>query len=1254
MGRACEESECSNAALPHDPVCDRHKPFTTKTSFLSQGFPLVDKFIDAMKCIPPEEELVFAQMAYTQALMLRETLCCWQAGHYTDVSFESLDRRTQVIQTLLEKNIKLRDDVVKMHGTLDKKIDVKGWLTRTMTVKSHTLFSMKTESEIKKIDMSVIRGCEAVHSGQFAEFILTIAEKEGDKSYHYRAPCNEERQQWLRVFELYATQNRATNYMSQLSIPAKVQIAQQYHKPYDCFSTKEKTQEFIFATTVATRQRVVKGGNFLRYRFDCQWVRGGGRTKPRLVQVTMGTDPPTIEMFKNGKEEPEISFTPSSLMDYVVSTDKPEVVVCFRLPSKTEVYRRTFAFSSAESVRSFLKCLTNFEAPPTEMRFTYAALVDALGSSLGIKGYMKQAKQTTDASEWAVRMKLADGRSPSLANREKDERLYALSRQHRHSLPNLYETHVRGHVIPGWVSIAHFDELFQSFAGPVGETSMSKGRPRRAPINSPLHQLIQRIYKASRGNKHCRELYKRSKECERESVRLFLIAATLRKFMQGPFMCDCLTLAAHERNDSASEGSIRTSPSKLRGSASASTATTKSSIEKSRQGAGTGRNCRAFFCKAFIRFDGFRRMGIMIRGEIGHWSSLRAMDEGSKDQKDEQDPAFMLQRLALEVIGCHEQASSAAQNCSGSIITAANSPRQHSVASYCRLLNVHGHPIHLQVAKMLYGMFAGLRPQLTKEELVRELDISANIPRLKYLATDTEPSGGNGDLPKLDVRLLSASTSNSSSILHGGLTPTSGLSTDTTLLHPLLTSIGQMTAPALRFTLENMLGSLNVRNYLGLFLDLEPNIDAESPLWRSVFFSLLLQSSRTQADEADEKAVFNLVMGVISTLHYGQMNVASARPRSASNDTAAVDKDIEAPDLLRGDSTMWETLLALHQLTGWTERSAVVFRVMLLTLLAKLKARARNFTENFDWSSKNWEHVRKLMFVVEEFIFYSAWFDENVEGASPRLHITESRLLADLPVVERVVELLQVLKLSHPTADACLAGDNVAAVEAEASVRAWGYADWKFFSEVSQSFENIQTQWTECGEDMEPEELTKTMAPFVAQVSHLLTERHFVRTQGKPKQTMTSLTGKELVRSTVLVFDGLTDEELVPDDIDAPASPREYNLESPMSRTLRELEAGRPNSKQVTFASKSSRSSPNLLRLRSHNQGTKPVVKQTRPLFGGRSAALPSVGLQFSHTTLVFCRTFCSELQTATTTTTTPTTATATTTTTPTAASSSS
>lgn len=131
-------------------------------------FKNIDNVLAAFKLVDDSHPL--AEVLFEAAASVREIANCWQLGRLHAVAIDSLNDRRKKIQAKLDKEAATVPPTIS--GWIDKN-SKRGWLTRHLSVRLHTLFSSK-QAETKVIDCRAITAIHELHNGQFCLFVFLL------------------------------------------------------------------------------------------------------------------------------------------------------------------------------------------------------------------------------------------------------------------------------------------------------------------------------------------------------------------------------------------------------------------------------------------------------------------------------------------------------------------------------------------------------------------------------------------------------------------------------------------------------------------------------------------------------------------------------------------------------------------------------------------------------------------------------------------------------------------------------------------------------------------------------------------------------------------------------------------------------------------------------------------------------------------------------------------------------------------------
>eukprot|EP00808_Paulinella_micropora_P000177 g70501.t1 len=298
------------------------------------------------------------------------------------------------------------------------------------------------------------------------------------------------------------------------------------------------------------------------------------------------------------------------------------------------------------------------------------------------------------------------------------------------------------------------------------------------------------------------------------------------------------------------------------------------------------------------------------------------------------------------------------------------------------------------------------------------------------------------------------------------------------LLPELLHTLTKATTQAVNAALQHLLLLLKDVDARGRYDSASVFLDRRG--WQKWVFPLLLEGSMAaeeevpvrgpdgkeltaleqQAQQADlasdgaqiiggdmENSLFKLTMALFTTVHYAGLLL----PVEKGGGTSKVK-----------DNVMYKTIQLLSNFSeGWSHEAASIARVMLMTILSKLTARARAFTGNFDYQrTERWNSIFCLLDLVEEFLFMRPIDGEG--GARTKLisgiHWDRDGVPLDLMVVDRAMKLLEAL---HITKDASKEGQSAipmaeGELEKMLAVHKKGADFFSFFGQVQALFVALQ------------------------------------------------------------------------------------------------------------------------------------------------------------------------------------------------------
>jgi len=268
----------------------------------------------------------------------------------------------------------------------------------------------------------------------------------------------------------------------------------------------------------------------------------------------------------------------------------------------------------------------------------------------------------------------------------------------------------------------------------------------------------------------------------------------------------------------------------------------------------------------------------------------------------------------------------------------------------------------------------------------------------------------------------------------------------TTVLPVLLHSLANARPETCEWALSNFLLLVNDPVNATQFLS--------RPGWQNWLFPLFLEGHVGEAVIRDVRSnVFKMSMTIVTTLHY----------QFLTQERKDLEKSMrQAPkfNMIHG------SIEFLAQFAGWTQQTASLGRMMLLSILNKVKLRARDLTNNFNYTaSHSWDNVFALLAVVNDFLFYrpvkegKQAFQVRVHeavtshtgpelGTEAGLHIdSSSGVPVDQQLVDRTVEVLMALNLNRP--------DPAPLDAEEGRIKKQGEREYKFFSTVQTEFKAL-------------------------------------------------------------------------------------------------------------------------------------------------------------------------------------------------------
>jgi hypothetical protein len=218
--------------------------------------------------------------------------------------------------------------------------------------------------------------------------------------------------------------------------------------------------------------------------------------------------------------------------------------------------------------------------------------------------------------------------------------------------------------------------------------------------------------------------------------------------------------------------------------------------------------------------------------------------------------------------------------------------------------------------------------------------------------------------------------------------------------------------------------------------------------WQNWLLPLLFEPYSNPLNKAPRdknSESYKLTMALFSTLHYEKM----CRDRESKEKNSIFYHIVS------------NSLDILDRFNGWNDESIQITRSILLATLNKLKARAREFTNNFSFSEPSaWDPIFNLNGVIEDYIFFRplnyASNNETNERTlgKAEIHLSADAEPVDLQIVEALLDVLSTLQLGRA------AVDSVEIKKDERAVRNRGLKDFEFYSNVKDCFSHLNHNTT--------------------------------------------------------------------------------------------------------------------------------------------------------------------------------------------------